>query len=61
MGYFSMFMSIAMVVGPALGLYLWILLSICVIAALSLLFTMGIRMPKKGAEHISAGSESRAD
>lgn len=53
-GYFSMFMSIAMVIGPALGLFLWkdeninvLLLGVCVIAALSLLFTLGIRMPKE--------------
>jgi len=55
MGYFSMFMSIAMVVGPALGLFLWrdknlnvLLLGVCIIAALSLLFTIGIRMPQQG-------------
>ncbi|WP_438350273.1 MFS transporter [Paenibacillus sp. FA6] len=54
MGYFSMFMSIAMVVGPALGLFLWkdkninvLLLAVCAIAALSLLFTIGMRMPKQ--------------
>ncbi|MEK3747452.1 MFS transporter [Paenibacillus sp. FSL E2-8871] len=53
-GYFSMFMSIAMVIGPALGLFLWkdenihvLLLGVCVIAALSLLFTLGVRMPKE--------------
>jgi MFS family permease len=53
MGYFSMFMSIAMVVGPALGLFLWrdkninvLLLAVCAIAALSLLFTAGMRMPQ---------------
>lgn len=52
-GYFSMFMSIAMVVGPALGLFLWkdkninvLLLGVCVIAALSLLFTLAIRIPQ---------------
>jgi MFS family permease len=54
MGYFSMFMSISMVVGPALGLFLWkdkninvLLLAVCVIAALSLLFTIGMRMPQQ--------------
>ncbi|MDQ8735029.1 MFS transporter [Paenibacillus sp. LHD-38] len=54
MGYFSMFMSIAMVVGPALGLFLWkdkninvLLLAVCAIAALSLLFTMVMRMPQE--------------
>jgi MFS family permease len=53
MGYFSMFMSIAMVVGPALGLFLWkdkninvLLLAVCVIAALSLLFTIGMQVPQ---------------
>lgn len=53
MGYFSMFMSIAMVVGPALGLFLWkdkninvLLLAVCAIAALSLLFTIGMRTPQ---------------
>lgn len=52
MGYFSMFMSIAMVVGPALGLFLWqdqnihvLLLAVCAVAALSLLFTIGLRLP----------------
>ncbi|OBZ11403.1 MULTISPECIES: MFS transporter [Bacillales] len=53
MGYYSMFMSISMVVGPALGLFLWkdkniniLLLAVCVIAALSLLFTIGMRVPQ---------------
>lgn len=53
MGYFSMFMSVGMVIGPALGLFLWkdknihlLLLAICIIAALSLLFTLGVRSPK---------------
>ncbi|MBB3073236.1 MFS family permease [Paenibacillus baekrokdamisoli] len=50
-------MSIAMVIGPACGLYLWkdknitlLLVTVCVIAALSLLFTLGIRVrqPKQG-------------
>jgi len=54
MGYFSMFMSIAMVVGPALGLFLWqdknihvLLLAVCAVAALSLLFTIGLRLPQQ--------------
>ncbi|QJD84937.1 MFS transporter [Cohnella herbarum] len=51
-GYFTMFMSIAMAVGPAFGLYLWkdkdidlLLISVCAIAAVSLFFTIGIRLP----------------
>lgn len=58
-GYFSMFMSIAMVIGPALGLFLWkdeninvLLLGVCVIAALSLLFTLGVRMPKEDKANV---------
>jgi MFS family permease len=58
-GYFSMFMSIAMVIGPALGLFLWkdeninvLLLGVCVIAALSLLFTLGVRMPKEDKDKV---------
>ncbi len=54
MGYFSMFMSLAMVIGPACGLFLWkdknitvLLLAVCVIAGLSLLFTIGIRAPQQ--------------
>ncbi|GAA3327025.1 hypothetical protein GCM10020331_065340 [Ectobacillus funiculus] len=53
MGYFSMFMSLAMVIGPACGLFLWkdknitvLLLAVCVISALSLLFAIGIRVPQ---------------
>jgi len=52
-GYFSMFMSIAMVIGPALGIALWgegnagvLLLVCCVISACSLLFAAGSRVPK---------------
>ncbi|WP_268960352.1 MFS transporter [Paenibacillus glycanilyticus] len=52
MGYYTMFMSIAMVVGPALGLFLWkdqninvLLLAICIIAALSLGFAFVLKMP----------------
>lgn len=54
MGYFSMFMSLAMVIGPACGLFLWkdknitvLLLAVCVISALSLLFAIGIRVPQQ--------------
>lgn len=50
MGYFSMFMSIAMVVGPSLGLTLWsgknehvLLFSICGITALSLIFLLAVK------------------
>ncbi|WP_208607639.1 MFS transporter [Paenibacillus pectinilyticus] len=57
MGYFSMFMSVGMVIGPAMGLFLWrdknihvLLAAICVIAALSLLFTLGMRVPKTTQE-----------
>ncbi|WP_219835010.1 MFS transporter [Paenibacillus sp. R14(2021)] len=53
-GYFSMFMSIAMVAGPALGLLLWgdrhihhLLLAICAFAVLSLLLTAVVRMPER--------------
>jgi len=52
MGYFSMFMSIAMVIGPAFGLFLWkdknadvLLLAVCVVSALAFLFTLCIRVP----------------
>lgn len=54
LGYFSMFMSIAMVIGPACGLYFWkdndislILMVVCFVSALSLLFTMGIPKSKR--------------
>lgn len=54
MGYFSMFMSISMVVGPALGLFLWkdqnidaLLLTVCGIAALSLIFALAIKDKKQ--------------
>ncbi|QAY67266.1 MFS transporter [Paenibacillus protaetiae] len=50
MGYFSMFMSIAMVIGPALGLTLWkghnvnvLLFGVSIIAALSLLFALAMK------------------
>lgn len=53
-GYFSMFMSIAMAIGPALGLFLWkdqninvLLTGVCVIAAVSLAFTLFIRLPEQ--------------
>lgn len=57
-GYFSMFMSLAMVVGPALGLFLWkdknitlLLVAACIISMLSLLFASAIRatQPKNSA------------
>ncbi|GLX67187.1 MFS transporter [Paenibacillus glycanilyticus] len=69
MGYYTMFMSIAMVVGPALGLFLWqdkninvLLLAICVIAAASLVFAALLRMPgekrsKETAVAIAAEAE----
>ncbi|WP_168118997.1 MFS transporter [Paenibacillus sp. HB172176] len=54
MGYFSMFMSIGMVIGPALGLFLWkdknvnvLLLSLCVITAISLAFTLIMKAPER--------------
>jgi len=53
-GYFSMFMSLAMVIGPACGLFLWkdknitvLLLAVCIISALSLLFTIAIRVTQQ--------------
>ncbi|TJY39573.1 MFS transporter [Cohnella pontilimi] len=56
-GYYSMFMSIAMAVGPALGIWLWkdenvnfLLLAVCIIAALSLAFVIGMRLPLQKAE-----------
>ncbi|ANS76227.1 hypothetical protein AWM70_17925 [Paenibacillus yonginensis] len=68
MGYFSMFMSIAMVIGPALGLFLWkdknvnvLLLGVAVIAALSLLFTLLIKLPRReGAVDSSSVAETEA-
>ncbi|MDN4492689.1 MFS transporter [Ureibacillus aquaedulcis] len=49
-GYFSMFMSLAMVIGPAFGLFLWqdknitvLLLSACIISILSLLFAIALK------------------
>lgn len=57
-GYFSMFMSLAMVVGPALGLFLWkdknitlLLVAACIISILSLLFASALRatQPKNSA------------
>ncbi|WP_174812497.1 MFS transporter [Paenibacillus cellulosilyticus] len=60
-GYYSMFMSIAMAIGPALGLLLWkdhnvnvLLTGVCVIAAASLLFTLGIRLPGQKKERDEA-------
>ncbi|PYF04713.1 MFS transporter [Ureibacillus chungkukjangi] len=55
-GYFSMFMSLAMVIGPAFGLFLWkdknitlLLVAACIISALSLLFACAMRVssPKR--------------
>ncbi|MFC7687170.1 MFS transporter [Ureibacillus sp. GCM10028918] len=50
-GYFSMFMSLAMVIGPAFGLFLWkdknitvLLLAACIISVLSLFFAMVLRV-----------------
>ncbi|WP_337588962.1 MFS transporter [Gorillibacterium massiliense] len=67
-GYYSMFMSIAMAVGPALGLLLWkdkneniLLLAVCLIAALSLAFALSIRLPgqqEKGMKIISPMASS---
>ncbi|MCM3631259.1 MFS transporter [Paenibacillus glycanilyticus] len=69
MGYYTMFMSISMVVGPALGLFLWqdknihvLLLAICIIAALSLAFAVGLRMPKdKGMEPLAEVQEADSE
>ncbi|MFX3617329.1 MAG: MFS transporter [Sporolactobacillus sp.] len=60
-GYFSMFMSLAMVIGPACGLFFWqnnninlVLIFVSVITALSFLLVLFIRVPeqkrKKAAE-----------
>ncbi|MNB90634.1 major facilitator superfamily transporter [compost metagenome] len=53
MGYYSMFMSIAMVIGPAFGLFLWrdknsalLLMTVCGIALLAVLLMIGIRLPQ---------------
>jgi len=53
-GYFSMFMSLAMVIGPACGLFLWkdknitiLLLAACIISVLSLLFALAMRVPQQ--------------
>ncbi|QHW32735.1 MFS transporter [Paenibacillus rhizovicinus] len=68
MGYFSMFMSIGMVVGPAMGLFLWkdknvnvLLLAICIIAAISLAFTIAMKVPerKRNAELQPAPEKKR--
>ncbi|GGA42303.1 MFS transporter [Paenibacillus physcomitrellae] len=63
MGYFSMFMSIAMVIGPAMGLFLWkdkninvLLLAVSAIAALSLLFTLLIKLPRQQAAKDGRGA-----
>ncbi|WP_127539956.1 MFS transporter [Paenibacillus illinoisensis] len=54
MGYFSLFMSVAMVIGPALGLFLWkdknentLLMTVTAIAAVSFIFTMLIRVKRE--------------
>ncbi|HWK23597.1 MAG TPA: MFS transporter [Ureibacillus sp.] len=53
-GYFSMFMSLAMVIGPACGLYLWkdknitfLLVAACIISALSFLFAIAMRVTQQ--------------
>jgi MFS family permease len=53
-GYFSMFMSLAMVIGPACGLFLWkdknitvLILAGCIISALSLLFVIAMRVTQQ--------------
>lgn len=63
MGYYTMFMSIAMVVGPALGLFLWkdkninvLLIAICIIAALSLVFAIGLKMPREKGGRLAEGA-----
>lgn len=59
MGYFSMFMSIAMVIGPAFGLLLWknqngmlLLSAISVIAFISLLLVLPLKDNSRSKEHI---------
>ncbi len=53
-GYFSMFMSLAMVIGPACGLFLWkdknitvLLLAALIISALSFLFAIALRVSQQ--------------
>jgi len=68
-GYFSMFMSLAMVIGPAFGLLLWkdknitvLLLAACIISALSLLFALAVRatQPKqKPAEIVQITEQTK--
>lgn len=60
-GYFSMFMSLAMVVGPALGLFLWkdknvnlLLIASCVISVLGLLFASMTKVAKRSANVIKS-------
>lgn len=67
MGYYTMFMSIAMVVGPALGLFLWkdkninvLLLAICIIAALSLVFAVELRMSRDRGREAAEGQAADA-
>lgn len=65
-GYFSMFMSLAMVIGPAFGLFLWkdknitvLLLAACIISVLSLIFaiTMRVSQPKQNSKNLAANTE----
>lgn len=65
-GYFSMFMSLAMVIGPACGLYLWkdknitvLLLAACIISVLSLLFAFALRVsqPKQNTAVLVQNTE----
>lgn len=53
-GYFSMFMSVAMVIGPACGLFFWqgnninvVLIFVSVITALSFLFVLFVHVPEQ--------------
>jgi MFS family permease len=53
-GYFSMFTSLAMVIGPACGLFLWkdknitvLLFAGCIISVLSLLFAIAMRVTQQ--------------
>lgn len=66
-GYFSMFMSLAMVIGPACGLFLWkdknitvLLVAACIISALSLLFALALRksIPKQNSTALVQNNET---
>ncbi|MWV42739.1 MFS transporter [Paenibacillus sp. HJL G12] len=66
MGYYSMFMSIAMVIGPAFGLLLWqdknrtlLLSAIALIAFLSLLFALPINDREPSVKPTQAAAKSR--